>query len=228
MLNKTVKDWAEDDQPREKLLNKGKASLSNAELLAILLRTGTKQYNVLDLARMVLESVNNNLIELGKLQINEFTKFKGMGQVKAITLVAALELGRRRRESEILEKKKISSSKDIFEFMCPKIGDLPHEEFWLITLNRANKIISTHRIGTGGISSTIADVRIILKIAIEQQASSIIICHNHPSGQLQPSMNDKTLTKKVKDAAAIIDIDVLDHLIVTDTAYYSFADEGVL
>lgn len=224
----TVKDWSEDDQPREKLILKGKSSLSNAELLAILLRTGTASDNVLELSRKVLQMANDNLVELGKLTLNDFIKIKGMGKVKAITLIAALELGRRRRESETLERKSISSSKDIFELMCPKIGDLPHEEFWLITLNRAHKVIQMNRIGSGGISATVADLRIILKYAIEQQASSIVICHNHPSGQLKASKSDIDITQKVKQAGTIMDIELIDHVIICDSDYYSFAEHGLI
>ncbi|UCG28937.1 MAG: DNA repair protein RadC [Bacteroidales bacterium] len=223
-----IKDWALEDRPREKLLNKGISSLSDAELIAILIGSGTKNETAVELAKKILNTVGNSLNELGKLSVEELKKSKGIGSAKAITIIAALELGRRRKLADIQAKKKITGSKDVFNYFQPLIGDLPHEEFWILLLNRSNRVIEKHRISQGGISGTIIDVRMILKNAIEKLASSLILCHNHPSGNLQPSDSDMKITSKMKDAGKIMDIQVLDHLIVTDSAYFSFADEGIL
>ncbi|MCM8567791.1 DNA repair protein RadC [Gramella jeungdoensis] len=227
-INLSIKKWAEDDRPREKLLQKGKASLSDSELIAILLGSGSKNESAVELSKRILSSVRNNLNELGKLSINQLCKFKGIGPAKAVAVVAALELGRRRRLEEALEQKKITSSHSVYEIMLPIIGELPHEEFWIIYLNNSNKIIEQFQISKGGITGTLVDVRITLKKALELGAVSIILVHNHPSGNLKASEADKQLTKKLKTAAESLDIKVLDHIIVTEKSYLSFADEGML
>ena len=221
-----IKDWAVEDRPREKLLKKGISSLSDAEIIAILIGSGTRNESAVDLSKKILKSANNNLNELGKLGISDLIKMKGIGEAKAITILAALELGRRRKISEIINKKKITQSKDIFEFFQPLIGDLPHEEFWILLLNRSNRIIEKYKISQGGISGTVIDVKIILKNAIEKLASSIILCHNHPSGNREPSSADDSITQKLKKGAELLDIQVLDHIIVADTNYFSYADES--
>lgn len=224
----TIKSWAEGDRPREKLLLNGRHTLSDAELIAILLRTGIKNHSAVDLAKQVLHHCNNNLSELSRLNIKELARFKGMGTVKAITVVAALELGRRRREEEALKKEKISSSADIVDLMQPHLADLIHEEFWLILLNRANHVITKIAISRGGISGTVVDPRLVFKAAIENNSSGIILCHNHPSGNTKPSNEDIQLTKKLRDAGKNLDINVLDHIIIAGASFYSFADEGVI
>lgn len=227
-LHRPIHTWNEDDRPREKLQLKGKHSLSDAELIAILLGSGTRKESAVDLARRILELADNNLVELGKLSLSQLQRISGVGPVKAITLTAALELGSRRQVSVTKKKKQVSSSQEIYEIFGPQIGDLNHEEFWLMCLNRNNAIIGTTRIGSGGISATVADIRIMLKYAIENYASSMILCHNHPSGNLKPSNADIKLTTAVKEAASWMDIALIDHIIVTDSSYYSFADEKML
>ena len=227
-LHRPIHTWNEDDRPREKLQIKGKHSLSDAELIAILLGSGTRKESAVDLARRILELADNNLVELGKLSLSQLQRISGVGPVKAITLTAALELGSRRQVSVTKKKKQVSSSQEIYEIFGPQIGDLNHEEFWLMCLNRNNAIIGTTRIGSGGISATVADIRIMLKYAIENYASSMILCHNHPSGNLKPSNADIKLTTAVKEAASWMDIALIDHIIVTDSSYYSFADEKML
>lgn len=224
----SIKNWAEADRPREKLLEKGRNALSDAELIAILLGSGTKDLTAVELAQNILHHVGNDLNKLGKLSIKELMQHKGVGKAKAITIAAALELGRRRKESESKQKKFIKSSKDAYEFISPFLSDLHHEEFWAIYLNRNNSIIHYAKIGQGGISATIADIRIILKTAIEQLASGIIICHNHPSGNIKPSESDISLTNRIKEAAKLLEINLLDHIIFTDKSYFSFADEAKL
>jgi len=228
MLQKlNIKDWAIEDRPREKLIAKGLQSLSDAELIAILISSGNRKETAVELSKRILISAENNLNKLGKLNLNDLQKFNGIGEAKAITIVAALELGRRRKLSEIVEKKIIRSSKDIFEFFHPILADIPHEEFWIVFLNRSNKIIDKLKISQGGLSGTVIDVRLIMKSAIEKLASSIILCHNHPSGNSKPSGNDIKITKKMRDAGEIMEIKVLDHIIVTDESYFSFTDEGI-
>jgi len=227
-INLSIKKWAEDDRPREKLLQKGKLSLSDSELIAILIGSGSKNESAVELSKRILSSAKNNLSELGKVSVNQLCKFKGIGPAKAISIVAALELGRRRRLEEALEQKKITSSHSIFEIMQPIIGELPHEEFWIIYLNNSNKVIEQFQISKGGITGTLVDVRITLKKALEVGAVSIILVHNHPSGNLKASEADKMLTKKLKTAGESLDIKVLDHIIVTEKSYLSFADEGML
>lgn len=224
----SIKNWSQDDQPREKLLYKGKAALSDAELVAILIGSGNREESAVALCKRILASVDNNLSELGKLSIKQLMAFKGIGEAKAITIAAALELGRRRRGEEALEKKKITSSLSVFELMQPIIGELQHEEFWIIYLNNSNKVIQKNQLSKGGITGTLVDVRLVLKNALEVGATSLILAHNHPSGTLKPSEADKQITAKLKNAAESLDIKVLDHLIITEKAYFSFADEGVL
>ncbi len=226
--NLTIKDWAVEDRPREKLVKKGVQSLSDAEIIALLIGSGTRNESAVELSKKVLKSANNNLNELGKLNIRDLTKMKGIGEAKAITILAALELGRRRKISEIITKKKITQSKDVFELFQPIIGDLPHEEFWILLLNRSNRIIEKIKISQGGVSGTVIDVKIILKHAIEKLASSIILCHNHPSGNKVPSSADNIITDKLKSGAKLLDIQVIDHIIVADVEYFSYADEGKL
>ncbi|OYX27228.1 MAG: hypothetical protein B7Z06_04555 [Flavobacteriales bacterium 32-35-8] len=224
----SIKNWSQDDQPREKLLYKGKATLSDAELLAILIGSGNKEESAVALCKRIFASVDNNLSELGKLSIAQLMEFKGIGEAKAITIAAALELGRRRRGEEALEKKKISSSNSVFELMQPIIGELEHEEFWIIFLNNSNKVIHKKQLSKGGITGTLVDVRLVLKNALEVGATGLILAHNHPSGTLKPSEADKQLTNKLKTASESLDIKVLDHLIITEKAYFSFADENLL
>ncbi|MCF7561169.1 DNA repair protein RadC [Sabulilitoribacter multivorans] len=224
----SIKNWSQDDQPREKLLNKGKATLSDAELVAILIGSGNKEESAVDLCKRILASSNNNLSDLGRLSIKQLMEFKGIGEAKAITIVAALELGRRRRGEEALEKKKITSSSAVFELMQPVIGELDHEEFWIIYVNNSNKVIQKSQLSKGGITGTLVDVRLVLKTALEVGATGLILAHNHPSGTLKPSEADKQITQKLKQAAQSLDIKVLDHLIITEKAYFSFADETIL
>lgn len=224
----TIKSWAEDDRPREKLLQKGRSSLSDAELLAILIGSGSRNETAVDLCKKILSGSSNNLNELGKLSVKQLMNFKGIGEAKALTIVAAMELGRRRRSEEALEKKKISSSASVFELMQPEIGELPHEEFWIIYLNNSNKVIEKFPLSKGGITGTLVDVRLALKKALELGATALILAHNHPSGNLNPSTSDKQLTQKLKTAGESLDIKVLDHIIVTEKSYFSFADEGLI
>lgn len=225
-LNLKIKDWAVEDRPREKLLLRGISSLSDAEIIAILIGSGTRNESAVELSKKVLKNADNNLNELGKLSINDLTKMKGIGEAKAINIMAALELGRRRKISDIINKKKITQSKDVFELFQPTLGDLPHEEFWILLLNRSNRIIEKYKISQGGVSGTVIDIKLILKQAIEKLASSIILCHNHPSGNRNPSSADDTITKKLKSGAELLDIAVLDHIIIADTDYFSYADES--
>ena len=227
-INLSIKNWAEDDRPREKLLQKGRLSLSDSELVAILIGSGSKNESAVELSKRILSSTQNNLNELGKLSVSQLCKFKGIGPAKAVTIAAALELGRRRRLQEALEQKRITSSHSVFEIMNPIIGELGHEEFWIIYLNNSNKVIEQFQISKGGITGTLVDVRITLKKALELGAVSIILAHNHPSGSLKASEADKQLTRKLKTAAESLDIKVLDHIIVTEKSYLSFADEGML
>ncbi|NMH87767.1 RadC family protein [Flavivirga algicola] len=223
-----IKDWSQDDQPREKLQYKGRETLSDAELVAILIGSGNKDESAVALCKRILASVDNNLSELGKLSIIELMMFKGIGEAKAITIAAALELGRRRRGEEALEKDKITCSRSAFELMQPKIGELLHEEFWIIYLNNSNKVIQKNQLSKGGITGTLVDVRLVLKNALEVGATGLILAHNHPSGALKPSEADKQITNKLKKAAQSIDIKVLDHLIITEKAYFSFSDKSLL
>jgi DNA repair protein RadC len=224
----SIKQWAKDDRPREKLLLKGAENLSNSELLAILLRDGSKDKTAVDMAKEVLKLVKDNLVELGKLSVKELMKIKGVGEAKAITITAALELGRRRQAASPLEKTAICSSHDIANYLQAKLKDYRHEVFAVLFLNRANKINHFEIVSEGGITGTVADPRVILRKALEQDAVNIILCHNHPSGSLKPSRADEQLTVKIKEASRFLDITVLDHVIVSEDGYYSFADEGLL
>ena len=223
----SIKNWSEDDQPREKLMLKGKQVLSDAELVAILIGSGSRSESAVQLSQRILSSVNNNLNALGKLSIKQLTEFKGIGEAKAISIVAATELGRRRRAEETVELAKITSSKAVFDIMQPIIGELVHEEFWVLFLNNSNKVIYKSQISKGGITGTVVDVRMIFKMALEQNATSIILTHNHPSGKLEASDADKTLTKQLKLAGQQLLIPVLDHIIITENNYLIFQDENI-
>ncbi len=222
-----ITNWSEDDKPREKLMLKGKSCLSDAELIAILIGSGSRNESAVDLSKRILSSVNNNLNALGKISISQLMNFKGIGEAKAISIISALELGRRRRAEDAVELTKITSSKTIFEIMQPIIGELPHEEFWIVYLNNSNKIISKSQLSKGGITGTLVDVRLVFKTALEMGATGLILCHNHPSGTLIPSDADKQITRKLKLAGDSLEIKVLDHLIVTEANYFSFVDEGI-
>lgn len=223
----SIKYWAEDDQPREKLMLKGKAALSDAELIAILIGSGSRNESAVELSKRILASTGNNLNALGKMSLKQLMEFKGIGEAKAITIAAAMELGRRRREEEGVELKKITSSQAVFDIMQPIVGELPHEEFWVIYLNNSNKVIYKSQLSKGGITGTVVDVRIVFKTALEQNAVAIILCHNHPSGVLLASEQDKQITRQLKQAGQTMSINVLDHVIVTEKGYLSFVDEGI-
>jgi len=222
-----IKQWAEEDRPREKLLLKGKSALSNAELLGILIGSGTKELTAVDLAKLILDQNNNDLNKIARLSVQELKKFNGIGDARAINIVSALEIGRR-RTNEDLKQEKITGSADVYEIMKPELSDLLHEEFWLLLLNRANKIIKKQPISQGGVSGTVADPKIIFNYALSHLSSSIILVHNHPSGNTKPSEADKRLTKQLYEAGKLLEIAVLDHIIFTDNAYFSFADENLL
>lgn len=224
----TIKHWSEEDQPREKLMNKGKSVLTTAELIAILIGSGNNDQSAVELSKQILDSVNNNLSALSKLSIHDLMKFKGIGEAKAIAIIAALELGRRRKESDSDDRFKITSSKNAYDFMYESLVDLSHEEFWVIYLNRANMVVRKERTTSGGITGTVVDGRLIFKTAVECLACGIILVHNHPSGSKEPSQADKQLTTKLREGGKLLDIPVLDHIIFTDSGYYSFADDGLL
>lgn len=224
----SIKHWSEDDKPREKLMLKGKGVLSDAELIAILIGSGSKNESAVQLSKRIVASVNHNLNALGKLSLKQLMEFKGIGEAKAITIQAALELGRRRRAEEAVELTRITSSKVVFDIMHPIIGELNHEEFWILYLNNSNKVTYKGQLSKGGMTATIVDTRLVYKMAIEQNATGIILVHNHPSGALIPSDADIQMTKKIKKAGETLDIQVLDHLIITEKNYYSFLDEGIL
>lgn len=226
--SRKILSWAEEDRPREKLMLKGRAALSDAELIAILIGSGTRDLSAVDLSKIILQSTANNLNELARLTVKDLSKFKGIGEAKAISIVAALELGRRRKEQDRPQRTRITSSRDAYEEIKPHLLDKPHEEFWILLLNRANEVIRPVQISSGGVSGTVADPKLIFKKALEQLASALILVHNHPSGNLNPSQADKDLTRKLKDAGRLLDIPILDHLIFTDRTYLSFADEGLL
>jgi len=221
-----ITDWAEDDRPREKLMLKGKTALSDAELIAILIGSGSRNESAVDLSKRILVSAGG-INSLAKLSVSQLMKFKGIGEAKAITIIAALELGRRRKAEESPELKKITSSKAVFEIMQPEIGELQHEEFWVLFLNNSNAVISKSQLSKGGITGTSVDIRLIFKLALENSATGLILCHNHPSGNLKPSDADKKITRKICDAGDNLDVKVLDHLIITESKYYSFVDEGI-
>jgi DNA repair protein RadC len=225
----TVKSWSPEDRPREKMLQKGPSNVTDTELLAILLGSGSRNETVIELSRKLLMNSQNNLNELSRLSICDLMKTKGIGQAKALIIAAAFELGKRHCIVDVLHKDKILTSRNIAEIFQARLGNIPHEEFWLVLLNRSNKIIDKIKISQGGISGTVADIRIMLKEAIEKLASAIVLCHNHPSGNIQPSEQDISLTKKIKEAGLLMDISLLDHVIVSgENEYFSFADEGLL
>lgn len=225
---KGILSWAEEDRPREKLLLKGRMALSDAELIAILIGSGTRDKSAVDVSKDILNSVNYNLNELAKLTIQDLQQFNGIGEAKAITIVSALELGRRRKVSEPQKREKITCSEDAYRIMQPFLLDQAVEQFWIILMNRANAVLKVHNISQGGISGTVADPKTIFKEALDKLASSLILVHNHPSGNLKPSEADIRLTKKLKEAGQTLDLPILDHIIFADQGYYSFADEGVL
>ena len=224
----SIKDWADDDKPREKLLQKGRSVLSDAELIAILIGSGNREESAVDLSKRILASVGNNLNELGKLSIKQLMQFKGIGEAKAITIAAALEFARRRTGEEAQKITKINSSKDAFELLHSIIGELPHEEFWIIYLNNSNTVLHKEQLSKGGMTGTLVDVRLVMKHALEQGAVACILAHNHPSGTLKPSQSDKAITKKLQHAGQALDIRILDHLIIAHKSYFSFADEMIL
>ena len=225
----TIREWSEDDRPREKMLRKGTSSLSDAELLAILIGSGNRDESAVELARRIMRECDDNINELARLTIADLCKkFKGIGEAKAITIKAALELGKRRKTSDFLERKQILSSRDLFELFEPLLIDLVHEEFWIVFMNGANKVLSTHKLTQGGIQQTIVDVPLLLKMSLERLAQSIAVAHNHPSGQNKPSNEDENITRRIKQGCDAIGIRLLDHIIVARGKYYSFADEGKL
>lgn len=226
--NISIKNWALEDRPREKLLDKGARALSDSELIAILLGSGTQENSAVELARQLLKRVENNLNKLGRLTIKDLMKHKGIGEAKAVSIVAALELGKRRKQEEVTDAHSVRSSKDAYHAFESLVSDLPHEEFWILLLNRSNRIIGKSKISQGGVAGTVIDIKLILKTAVENLASSVILCHNHPSGNLRPSNSDIEITRKLKAAAEYLDVKLLDHIILTDHSYYSFLDEGEL
>ena len=224
----SIKNWSQDDQPREKLRDKGKLTLSDAELVAILIGSGNRNESAVDLCKRILASVDNNLNALGKVSLKHLMEFNGIGEAKAITITAALELGRRRKFEDAVKQEKITSSRDVYDIMQPVLGELSHEEFWVIYLNNSNKVLQKQQLSKGGITGTLVDVRLVLKQALEVGATALILCHNHPSGTLKASEADKKITQNLKTAGLSLDIKVLDHIIITEKAYFSFADETIL
>ena len=222
----SIRDWAEDDRPREKLLNKGTSALSDAELLAILIGSGSKNESAVELCRRILKGSHDNLNELARLSISELCAFKGIGEAKAITICAALELGKRRKTNEVVDRKKITRSNDLFELFEPILLDLKHEEFWVAMLNGANKVLDVKRLTQGGTRQTVVDVQMLLKMVLEKSAQAIVVAHNHPSGQDHPSKEDDAITQRIKKGCEAIDIRFLDHIIIAGGKYYSFADDG--
>jgi len=223
-----LKSLAEDDRPREKFLLKGKASVSDSELLAIIMGSGNREESAVELARRILNSVENNWHRLSQLTIKDLMKFKGVGEAKAISIATALEIGNRKSQQEVLERQQISSSKDVFEVLQPHLSDLSTEEFWAVFLNHQNKILYKTCLFRGGIASSVADVRVIFKTALEHFSTRIIVAHNHPAGSLKPSQEDITITNKINEAGKLLDIELLDHIIITQNKFYSFKEEGVL
>ena len=224
----SIKDWSHSDRPREKMLNNGHSVLSDAELLAIIIGSGSTNESAVMLSQRILSSVDNNLLDLGTLSITDFTSFRGIGEAKAVSIVAALELGRRRNISTSVARDKVTSSKVVFELMWPVLGDLKHEEFWVLYMNNANVVLQKCQISKGGLTATLVDQRVLLKKAIEIGAVNIILVHNHPSGMLTPSEADKNLTKKIITASEHLDIKVLDHIIIGHQSYLSFADSALI
>ncbi|WP_026630979.1 RadC family protein [Dyadobacter alkalitolerans] len=221
-----ILSWSEEDRPREKFVHKGRTALSDAELIAILIGSGTPSMSAVDLAKIIMQTCGDNINELAKVTVNDLKKHPGIGEAKAITVLAALELGRRRNDLIGKQKRKITSSKCVYEEMKQYLLDKPNEEFWIILLNRANQVTRCVQISVGGVSSTSVDVKVIFKLAVDNLASSVILVHNHPSGQLVPSKADTALTSQIKEAGRLLDMPVLDHMIFTDNGYYSFMDAG--
>jgi DNA repair protein RadC len=228
MEKMTIKSWALDDRPREKLIAKGKTALSNAELIAILIGSGNRKESAVALSKRILQNVDGNINQLAKLSLEKLMEFKGIGEAKAISIITALELGKRRQLETALQQPKITSSKAVYDVMQPCIGDLEHEEFWVLFLNNSNKVIEKSQISKGGLTATVVDIRLLFKRALELACVGLIVCHNHPSGKLEPSNADTEITQKIKQAGQTLDIKLLDHLIITQKAYFSFADEGIL
>lgn len=225
---KPIKRWDAEDRPREKLMLKGVASLSDSEIIAILLRSGSRRQSAVDVGRNLLHAYKNNLNELSKASINELCRFPGIGEAKAISIIAALELGRRRKMAEVLERKTIASSTHAFEIFDSLIRNPQHEEFWCLFLNRANEVLEKYRISQGGTTGTVMDIKLLIRRALERYAQGLIVAHNHPSGNLRPSAPDRDITSKIKEAAGMFDIKLLDHIILGENNYFSFADEGLL
>lgn len=224
----SIQQWAREDRPREKMLLKGLSAVSDVELLAILIGSGSVGVSAVSLARQILCSVDHNLHELGRKGVNDLQQFKGVGEAKAVTIAAALELGRRRQLSDLRERPRITCSRDAFNAIATRLTDLHHEEFWLLLLNRANEVFGSERISAGGSSATVVDLKMVFKAALDARASAFIAIHNHPSGNLQPSRADTELTERLKQGGRIFDLPLLDHLIVSERGYYSFADEGTI
>lgn len=222
----TITDWAEDDRPREKLMKKGASALSDAELLAILIGSGNTKETAVELCRRILNDNHNNLNELARLSVSDLEKYLGIGEAKAITIISALEVGKRRRTEEVLERKKITQSSELFELFGPKMEDLNHEEFWVVFLNGANKVMETVNLTKGGMRQTVVDVPILLRLALEKSAHAIAVAHNHPSGEMNPSGEDAAVTQRIKNGCDTIGVRFLDHIIIAGRNYYSFADEG--
>lgn len=226
--NLRITQWAEEDRPREKLMLKGVSALSDAELIAILIGSGNTEMTAVDLSKHILNTTGNNLHQLAKLNLHDLMKFKGIGEAKAISIISALELGRRRKEAEPFKRAKITCSADAYELMKPDLLDQGNEEFWIILMDRANNVIKKQNISKGGVSGTVADPKLIFNQALQQQASGMVLVHNHPSGNTKPSEADIKLTKKIKEGGTLLEINVLDHIIFTDHSYYSFADNGTM
>jgi DNA repair protein RadC len=224
----SIKAWAEEDRPREKLSGQGRRALTDAELIAILIGSGSRDESAVELSKRILHHYDNDLNKLGKAGISELSQFKGIGEAKAISIIAALEIGRRRGDTEIKVLDEVKSSRDGYNIMRRHLMDLNHEEFWIMLIGRSSKVLAKELVSKGGLSGTVADPKIIFHMALQHQASAIIMVHNHPSGNLKPSREDLVLTKKIADAGRMLDINVLDHLIITDSGYFSFGDEGLL
>lgn len=223
-----IKQWKESDRPREKLMEQGRRSLTDYELLAILIGHGNREENAVELCRRILSFVNNDLVQLSRLEYRDLMRFKGIGEAKAVSIVAAMELGRRRQKSKIPDRKSLTSSRQVYQYIRSFLEDLNHEEFWVLLLDRRNNVLGQKRVSSGGVAGTVVDVKMVFKPALERYASHIILAHNHPSGSLTPSSQDLNLTRKIKTAGNYLDIKVLDHLIITAGGYYSFSDEGRL
>ncbi|MBK9758648.1 MAG: DNA repair protein RadC [Flavobacteriales bacterium] len=224
----SIPEWSKEDRPRERMLANGPKAMSDAELVAILIRSGTPKDSALDLARLILNKANNDLHKLARLGVSDLMKINGVGEAKALSIAAALELGQRRRDSSIEQRPLVGSSQQAFELLRPLVADLPHEEFWLLLLDRGNRLLDKCKVSQGGMHGTVADPKLIFREALEKRASSVVLCHNHPSGQLRPSSEDIALTKKLVEGGRFLDITVQDHVIITSGGYFSFADNGQL